>query len=105
MQSTMSLRGGSTSQDLTQHLGDHHGYLLRMRMEGGLEGIELGPLLGKARNIPLPLSGHIRFPLPDRAGTMIWLQRTWQVIQRGTGVVWAQTVSKNIPAECSVGHQ
>ncbi len=25
--------------------GDHHSYLLKMRMEGGLEGIEIGPLL------------------------------------------------------------
>lgn len=31
----------------SQFLRDHHGYLLRMRMEGGLEGIALGPLLGK----------------------------------------------------------
>ncbi len=29
-------------------LGDHHGYLLRMRLEGGLEGIELGPQLVRA---------------------------------------------------------
>jgi hypothetical protein len=28
-------------------LGDHHGYLLRMRLEGGLDGIELGPQLGR----------------------------------------------------------
>lgn len=29
-------------------LGDHHGYLLRMRLEGGMEGIELGPQLVRA---------------------------------------------------------
>ena len=40
--------------DGAPQLGDHHGYLLRMRMEGGLEGIELGPLLGKARSPPPP---------------------------------------------------
>jgi len=34
-----------TSGD-TQY-GDHHSYLLKMRMEGGLEGIEIGPLLGR----------------------------------------------------------
>lgn len=55
-QSTMSIRGNSSAQDLTQLLGDHHGYLLRMRMEGGLEGIELGPLLGKACLHTLPPS-------------------------------------------------
>ena len=27
--------------------GANHSHLLKMRMEGGLEGIELGPLLGK----------------------------------------------------------
>lgn len=39
--------GPSEGADTVQPLADHHGYLLRMRMEGGLEGIELGPLLGR----------------------------------------------------------
>lgn len=41
----MSLRGGGASG--SDVLGDHHGYLLRMRLEGGLEGIEIGPIMGR----------------------------------------------------------
>ncbi len=28
-------------------LGDYHQHLLKMRLEGGLEGIEMGPILGR----------------------------------------------------------
>ncbi len=41
----MSLRGGSASG--SDILGDLHGYLLRMRLEGGLEDIEIGPIMGR----------------------------------------------------------
>lgn len=45
--SELALRGGAAAGGASDMLGDHHGYLLRMRLEGGLEGIELGPQLGR----------------------------------------------------------
>ncbi len=52
-------------------LGDYHQHLLKMRLEGGLEGIEMGPILGRGSfgrvykgTVPLPPRDSLSECLP-----------------------------------------
>ncbi len=58
-------------------LGDYHQHLLKMRLEGGLEGIEMGPILGRGSFGRVYKGVPTCDPMPHEAASRSLYPRWW----------------------------